>query len=325
MVPRDRSGSVAPTTEECRLSYADRLENAVRSKGNPCLVGLDPHLHLMPAEFQAAHDPAAERSERASDVSDFLCQIIEVIADLAPAVKPQSAFFEELGSHGASAWEKVVRTARDANLIVIGDVKRGDIGSTAAAYARGLLGGARVPGTEELCDAITVNPYLGSDSIEPFLEVCRQRQAGIYVLVRTSNPGSSEFQTVGEPRMCDNVADAVVRWGAQMLGECGSSAVGAVVGATHPEELARMRARMPHTPFLLPGYGAQGAGAADVAAGFTSGVQGALVNSSRGILFPASAQQGLHWKDASRAALEHMISDIRAAINSPSGNSHLVK
>lgn len=296
------------------MNYADRLQNAVERKGNPCLVGLDPHLSLLPAEFAAAHDPEADRAERAQAVGDFLCQVIEVVADLAPAVKPQSAFFEELGADGAVAWERVVRTARKAGLIVIGDVKRGDIGSTAAAYARGLLGGTLQPGNADLCDAITVNPYLGSDSIEPFLQVCRERDAGIYVLVRTSNPGGAEFQTVGEPRMCDNVADAVARWGADMLGECGMSAVGAVVGATHPDELQRMRARMPHTPFLLPGYGAQGAGAADVVAGFSGAMRGAVVNSSRAILFAGNNQVGVHWKDASRAALETMVADISGAL-----------
>lgn len=291
------------------MSYADRLEGAIARAGNPCLVGLDPHPESLPAEFAAARD-GATRAERARAVGDFLCSVVELAAGRVPAVKPQSAFFELLGADGAAAWERVVRAARESGLLVIGDVKRGDIDSTAAAYARAYLEDEAAP-----CDAVTVSPYLGADAVRPFLESCRRAQAGIYVLVRTSNPGSALFQEHGRPPLYERVADAVSEWGRELTGRCGFSSVGAVVGATHPEELARLRARMPSTPFLIPGYGAQGAGAADVAAGFLPGGRGALVNSSRGILFAHQQERyrGLHWKDASRAALDAMIADINSA------------
>lgn len=291
------------------MTYADRLDAAVAEKGNPCLVGLDPHLARIPSEFAAVHDPAATRAEKADAVGDFLCQVIDVVAPLVPAVKPQSAFFEVFGADGARAWERVVAAARSAGLIVIGDVKRGDIGSTAAAYAEAFL-----ECEEELrCDAVTINPYLGTDSVQPFLDACRRTGGGVYVLVRTSNPSSAEFQARGEPALMHQVADAVVRWGADLVGESGFSSVGAVVGATHPNELAELRARMPRTPLLLPGYGAQGGGAGDVVGGFTEGVRGAVVNSSRGILFAWQNADGVAWQDATRAATLEMSAAITTA------------
>jgi orotidine-5'-phosphate decarboxylase len=292
------------------MTYADRLDVAVAEKGNPCLVGLDPHLARIPREFAAVHDEGATRAEQAAALGDFLCEVIEVVAPLVPAVKPQSAFFEALGADGAAAWERVVAAARRAGLLVIGDVKRGDIGSTAAAYARAFL-----ECEEELrCDAVTINPYLGTDAVQPFLDACRRVGAGVYVLVRTSNPSSAEFQARGEPALMQQVADAVVRWGADLVGERGFSSVGAVVGATHPRELAELRARMPRAPLLIPGYGAQGGGAADVVGGFTDGMRGALVNSSRGILFAWQDAPGRAWQDATRAATRAMAAAIKAAL-----------
>ena len=265
------------------MHFGDRLIQAVEATGSPALVGLDPFLDRIPAEFEAAHAKEATRAERAAAVGDFLCDVIAVVAGKAPAVKPQSAFFEALGADGIAQWERVVAEAKDAGLIVIGDVKRGDIGSTAAAYAQAFLSG--VPGTDPrtLCDAVTLNPFLGSDSIQPFLGVAEG--TGAYVLVRTSNPSGKEFQSLGEPNLAEQVADAVHGWGAGDLGEGGLSSLGAVVGATHPTELRTLRERMPHTPLLLPGYGAQGASAADVVGAFTQtsgGLASALVNSSRG-------------------------------------------
>jgi len=296
------------------VNYADRLEAAVRAKGNPCAVGLDPHTDLVPEEFAVARDPAAPRAERARAVGDFLVRVIELVAERVPAVKPQSAFFEALGADGALAWERVVRAARDAGLLVIGDVKRGDIGSTAAAYARAFLESDEAP-----CDAITVNPLLGRDSIEPFLEAAARTGGGIYVLVRTSNPGSADFQAAGargEPSLSTRIADAVAEWGAGLVGECGFSALGAVVGATHPRELARLRERMPRAPLLLPGYGAQGAGPADVVPGFVEG-RGALVSSSRAVLFAHRSRPQLAWPDATRAALDEMVGAIKGALGNP--------
>jgi orotidine-5'-phosphate decarboxylase len=291
--------------------FADRLDQAVARTGNPCVVGLDPHVDLLPPEFAAART-GTTRAERARAVADFLCEVIDLAAGRIPAVKPQSALFELFGAAGSEAWERVVKHARASDLLVIGDVKRGDIDSTARAYARAFLDeDPGAPGTS--CDAITVNPYLGSDSIRPFLETCSRNGKGIFVLVRTSNPGSATFQDHGSPKLYERVADAVVEWGKELVGRSGLSSVGAVVGATHPSELAALRARMPATPFLIPGYGAQGAGAAEVLGGFLAGGRGALVNSSRAVLFAWREPRfaGKNWKDATRTALDEMIAALR--------------
>ncbi|MBL8858490.1 MAG: orotidine-5'-phosphate decarboxylase [Planctomycetes bacterium] len=298
------------------MNYADRLEEAVRRAANPCLVGLDPHPANLPEEFAVVRDPAAPRAAKAQAAADFLCAILEVCAGKVPAVKPQSAFFEIYGADGALAWERVVATARRAGLIVIGDVKRGDIDTTAKAYAHAFLEGSGPADRAHLCDAITINPYLGSDSILPFLDSCKQAGAGIYVLVRTSNKDSKLIQDHGTPPVYERVADSVVAWGKELVGARGLSSVGAVVGATHPAELTALRTRMPTTPFLIPGYGAQGAGAADIAGGFLRGGRGALVNSSRGILFASKqpAYRELHWKDAAARAIDAMALEINAAV-----------
>ncbi|MGD2016617.1 MAG: orotidine-5'-phosphate decarboxylase [Planctomycetota bacterium] len=298
-------------------AFADRLHAAVERAGNPCVVGLDPHLAHLPEEFSVARDPDASRAERARAVGDFLCQIVEVAAGKVPAVKPQSAFFEVFGADGVAEFERVVAASRDAGLLVVGDVKRGDIGSTAAAYAQAFLRGVEGQDPRTLCDSITVNPYLGSDSVAPIIDECAATGAGMYVLVRTSNPSSAEFQALdtgdGVP-LADRVAAAVHRWGEGLVGECGWSSVGAVVGATHPAELAHLRELMPRTPLLLPGYGAQGAGAEDVVGGFRDGLHGALVNSSRGILFAGQKRPEMHWKDAAAGAMDAMAAELRAAI-----------
>ena len=309
--------------------YADRLHAAVERTQNPVVVGLDPHLALLPSEFAIARDPAASRAERAGALREFLLGIVEVAAGRVPAVKPQSAFFEVFGADGVQAFEEVTAAAKEAGLLVIGDVKRGDIGSTAAAYAEAFLTGPGLgpAGKAEpapawaqayLCDAATVNPYLGSDSITPFVAACEAASAGLYVLVRTSNPSSAEFQALtvegSEDTLADRVADAVDGWGAEVMGECGWSSIGAVVGATHPKQLSELRRRMPKTPLLLPGYGAQGASAKDIRGGFADGLHGALVNSSRGILYAGAKRPDKHWKDAAREAMDDMAQELRGAL-----------
>ena len=308
-------------------SFIERLHDAVHRCESPVLVGLDPHLELLPIEFAVARDENAPRADRAKAIGDFLCEVIDIAAGHVPAVKPQSAFFEVFGADGVHEFERVVAAAKDAGLIVIGDVKRGDIGSTAAAYATAFLTGPAGADERTLCDAITVNPYLGTDSITPFTDACRDAGAGIYILVRTSNPSSAEFQTVelsGGGMLCDRVAEAVVRWGASLESPNRGTAgpwtdVGAVVGATHGAELERLRELMPNTPFLIPGYGAQGGSAADIAGAFTRGshgsdFEGALVNSSRGILFAGAKDPARHWKDASIEAIDTMTAALRAAV-----------
>ena len=303
------------------MKWIDRLDEAVTRVENPCLLGLDPHLDLLPAEYAIARDPSAPRPERALAIEGFCKELIDLAVGRVAVVKPQSAFFELFGADGVQAWENVVAHARTHGLLVIGDVKRNDIASTAAAYARAFLEG--VPGLDKssLCDAITVSPYLGTDSIEPFLAAAASADAGLFILVRTSNPGSAEFQRHGTPGVCERVAAAVAEWGDGMRGACGMSSVGAVVGATHAAELKSMRELMPRATLLLPGYGAQGATAHDVVDAFpdpTHPWRGAIINSSRGIAFawrkPENA--GRHWKDAARDALDDMITDVRTALAS---------
>ncbi len=300
------------------MNFADRLDAALERVGHPCLVGLDPHLDLLPPPFDAAKDARLPRAERARWLAEFCLQTIDLVAGRAAAVKPQSALFEVFGADGAAAWEMVVARARASNLLVIGDVKRGDIASTASAYARAFLEGPGGCDTSSLCDAVTLNPFLGADSIEPFLGACARRDAGVFVLVRTSNPGSADYQRHGEPELSERIALDVERWGAALVGQRGYSSVGAVVGATHAKELARFRGLMPRAPLLLPGFGAQGARARDIVAAFAPGQRyprGALVNSSRGLLFAYREPhfQGRDWKDAANAALEQMIGEIQGA------------
>ncbi len=295
------------------MSFAERLDAAVRAVESPCLLGLDPHPDLLPEPFALARDPRAPRAERARAISSFCRRLVDLAAGRVAAVKPQSAFFELLGADGARAWEEVVAHARAAGLLVIGDVKRGDIASTAAAYARAHLE------EEPRCDAITVQPWLGADTLEPFVAACDRAQGGIFALVRTSNPGSDALQLHGAPPLCERVAAELERLGAPRAGPSGYAPIGAVVGATKRAELARLRALLPHAPLLLPGYGAQGAGAADVLDAFPDArhpFRGALVSSSRAIAFAwrEPAHAGRAWDDAAARALAAMTDELRQAL-----------
>lgn len=304
-----------------KSSYVDRLDEAVARCGNPCLLGLDPHLDLLPEEYAAARAAHEPRSARAGAIADFCCELVDLAAGAVAAVKPQSAFFELFGADGAFAWERVIAHARARGLLVVGDVKRGDIASTASAYAQALLDPPAGLDRAAVCDAITVNPLLGRDSLEPFVAVAEQTGAGLYALVRTSNPGGGEFQLHGEPHLSARIAGVVDELGQRLRGQCGLSSLGAVVGATHATELERFRALLPRTPFLLPGYGAQGARAADLKPAFLAGGRGALVASSRAVAFAWRAPEhaGHGWRDASRRALDAMIADLqRNALHSGS-------
>ncbi|PJM76305.1 orotidine-5'-phosphate decarboxylase [Bifidobacterium simiarum] len=275
----------------------DRLIDAIATVNNPSVVGLDPKPQLLPKQLL---DEARADTARALEADDstsetfawtsslataylrFNLAIIDAVADIVPAVKPQIAMYEALGVNGLLVYTATCRQAHDRGLYVLGDVKRGDIGSTAAAYAGHLS-------EHELWmeDAVTVNPYLGVDGITPFVDAAKEADADIFALVKTSNPSSDEIQnlrTVDGATVYEHVADLVEQWGADSIGEHGYSRVGAVVGATHPQEGRELRERMPHTFFLVPGYGAQGGTAADVAGMFDEHGSGAIVNSSRGII-----------------------------------------
>ncbi len=294
-------------------SFGERLAEAVRRKGTAALVGLDPRWEQLPEPVRSVVGDSP--GEQAAAFRAFCRGVIDVVAPLVPAVKPQAAFFEELGPPGMAALADVIAYARQRGLLVILDGKRNDIGSTATAYARAYLGPDSSPWG---CDALTVSPYLGADSIEPFVETGRQRGAGIFVLVKTSNPGGGQFQDLvcdGRP-LYRHVAEFVERLATADAGPSGFGAVGAVVGATWPEQLAELRQAMPHAWFLIPGYGSQGGRAGDVAAGFDSRGLGALVNNSRGIIF-AHARQDFagrfkpdDWQQAVEAATREMIAEL---------------
>ncbi len=303
--------------------YSDRLDAAIRQKRTPALVGIDPRMDQLPATVlaRAAQRGGDPLETAAAAFEEFCSRLIDVVAGLVPAVKPQTAFFEQYGPAGCVVLQRIIRRARQAGLIVICDAKRGDIGSTAEAYAEAYLGGADMDASAWGADALTVNPYLGRDTLEPFVRVARERGAGVYVLVRTSNPGAATLQDLdAEQRpVYQHVAELVESLAAETAGSSGRGSVGAVVGATYPRELAELRVAMPHAPLLVPGYGSQGAGAGDVAAAFTGEGLGALINSSRGINFayrrePFADEFGEgQWEDAVEAATRQMIDDLAAA------------
>ena len=308
------------TTRSTERSFAERLAAAVRLRRTPAIVGLDPRLAQLPEPILKACQNG-DLEQQAAAFKEFCCGVIDVVASLVPAVKPQAAFFEELGPHGMAALAEVIAYARRLQLLVILDGKRNDIGSTAEAYARGYLG----PQSPWGADALTVSPYLGDDSLTPFVDVARERDGGLFILAKTSNPGGGQFQDlmaenlggVSRP-LYRHVAEHIERLAAADVGESGYGSVGAVVGATYPEQLVELRSAMPHAWILIPGFGSQGATARDVAAGFDSRGLGAIVNNSRGIIFAHARREyagrfsPAQWQDAVAAATRDMIEQLRS-------------
>jgi orotidine-5'-phosphate decarboxylase len=293
-------------------NFADRLADATRSKGCAVCVGIDPRIAQLPSEFRPAkNSPKAH----ADSIGAWTRALVDVVAPLVPVVKPNLAFFEALGAAGFAVYHELVIAAQEKGLLVIADAKRGDMGSTAAAYAEAHF---EVIGA----DALTINPYLGRDSIEPFTSYAKMGK-GVFVLVKTSNPGSADLQdlSVGDVPLYRHVARIVHEMGAEngAMGTWRQSAVGAVVGATHPRELIELRKWMPSTPFLVPGYGAQGGTAADCAPAFLPDGTGAIVNSSRGITFAfrsgdhAAKYGDVNWRESVKAAVIEMRDALAAA------------
>jgi len=292
--------------------FADRVAEAVERKRSQIVVGLDPVPDQLPVELRG--EAVLGREHAAAACARFCCGIIDAVAPYAVAVKPQLAFFEALGADGIRAFEDVCEYARAAEMLVIADAKRGDIGSTARAYAAAYVEPRQ--DAPPVADAITVNPYLGRDAVEPFLAACRRDGAGIFCLVKTSNAGGADVQDV---RLSDgtvlwqHVAGLVREWGEDLIGEHGLSAAGAVVGATFPREVAEARRLLPQAVLLLPGIGAQGGRPADVAAAFTSGPASALVSASRSIIYAYRGAGGDDWRAAAGGAAAHLAHEVWAA------------
>lgn len=303
----------------------NQLVKGIKEKDAPIVVGLDPMLSYVPKHL--VKDAFAAYGETLEGACEAIWQfnkgIIDATYDLIPAVKPQIAMYEQFGLPGLEAFKKTVDYCKEKGLVVIGDIKRGDIGSTSAAYAVGHLGKVQVGSKTYVPfdeDFVTVNPYLGSDGVNPFLDVCKEEKKGIFVLVKTSNPSSGEFQDQlidGRP-LYELVGEKVAAWGEQHMGT-DYSYVGAVVGATYPEMGKVLRKVMPKAYILVPGYGAQGGKGKDLVHFFNEDGLGAIVNSSRGIIAAYkqekyAAMGAENFGDASRAAVEDMIADIRGAL-----------
>ena len=303
----------------------NKLISNIRKTNAPIVVGLDPMLNYIPEHIQKK--AFAEFGETLEGAAEAIWQynkgIVDATFDLIPAVKPQIAMYEQFGIPGLIAYKKTVEYCKSKDLVVIGDIKRGDIGSTSVAYAVGHLGQVQVgskkyAGFDE--DFATVNPYLGSDGVKPFMDVCKEEKKGIFVLVKTSNPSSGEFQDRvidGRP-LYELVGEKVAQWGDELMGD-GYSYVGAVVGATYPEMGKVLRKIMPKTFILVPGYGAQGGKGADLVHFFNEDGLGAIVNSSRGIIAAYKQEKykefgAENYADASRAAVKDMIADISGAL-----------
>lgn len=312
----------------------DKLIERIQKTGAPIVVGLDPTMKFVPDHIKkAAFEEKGETLEGAAEaIWLFNKTIVDKTYDLIPAVKPQIAMYEQFGIPGLVTFQKTVDYCKEKGLVVIGDVKRGDIGSTSAAYATAHLGRVQVGGS--LCagfdeDFVTVNPYLGSDGVQPFIDVCKEEKKGIFILVKTSNPSSGEFQdrlvqtgvteiTFSGRPLYEVVGEQVAAWSEQFMGEKGYSYIGAVVGATYPEQGRVLRKVMPKSFILVPGYGAQGGTGKDLIHFFDENRLGAIVNSSRGIIAAYQNEKyskfgPVNFADASRQAVIDMITDIDQA------------
>lgn len=294
----------------------DKLIEKIMEMQNPTCVGLDTQLDYLPAEMKTGVKTCADAAEA---IRTFNFRLIDSVCDIVPSVKVQIAYYEQYGADGVRAFLDTVAYAREKGLVVIADCKRNDIGSTAARYSAAYLGETALDGTTVSaagCDFLTVNAYLGTDGVQPFLDDCKKFDRGLFILVKTSNPSSGELQDL---KLADGrtvyecMGDMVEQWGADMVGAYGYSAVGAVVGATHPAEAKILRERLPHTFFLIPGYGAQGGNAEMLKNCFDKRGLGGVVNNSRGIL-TAYKKNGGTYDEAARAACLAMKADLLSVL-----------
>lgn len=300
------------------MNRMEELAARICAMKNPTVAGLDTRIEYLPEGFVKEVVPQGIRSfeDAAEAVYQYNVRLVDALCDIVPAVKVQAAYYEMYGVAGMTAFERTMRYAGQKGLLVMADVKRNDIGATASCYANAYIGRTDLPGGRERAfgaDFCTINPYLGVDGVKPFADACKENGTGIFVLVKTSNPSSGQLQDMRYEdgrTLYEAVADLVEVWGEETRGESGYSAVGAVVGATYPQQGAALRARMPHTFFLVPGYGAQGATGADIAGCFDERGSGAIVNASRSILCAWKKREGMAFDEAARAEALRMREDL---------------
>lgn len=292
--------------------FIDRLITSIKQKNTPCIVGLDPALDRMPMSWlnKQGITPKSSISDRAEAIYQYNLMVLDAIADLVPAVKPQCAYYELFGSAGFIALEKTIMAARDRGLLVVLDVKRGDIASTATAYAQSYL--PREPERPYEADAITIVPYLGSDCLDPFFKEAIEWGKGIFVCVKTSNPGASiiQEQQIGGRYLYEIVADLIKSASNKSIGKSGYSGIGAVVGATYPKAAVELRQQLPNSLFLVPGVGAQGGGNEGIKACFNPDGLGAVVSSSRAIMYPHMYGSADSNQDTIRQAAKDLITQV---------------
>ena len=306
------------------MNAIDRLINKIKETNNPTVMGLDPRFDMIPKCVTDKYEKTLEGVSKA--ILEYNKALIDETYDIIPAVKPQIAFYEMFGIPGMEAFKETCKYAKEKGMIVIADIKRGDIGSTAQGYSNAFLGKTKIGDKEESIfdvDFVTVNPYMGTNCVKPFIEDCKKYDKGIFILVKTSNPSSGELQDLkleNGQEVYMQVANLVEKWGEDLIGEYGYSSIAAVVGATYPEQLEQIRKEAPHTYFLIPGYGAQGGKANDIALGFDKNGLGGIVNASRSLM---CAYKSELWKDefkeeeyakATRAEALRMKEELQTAI-----------
>ncbi len=310
------------------MNIMDRLYARISELKNPTVAGLDTRIEYLPESFVKEILPEGIRSfeDAAEAVYQYNVRLVDALCDIVPAVKVQVAYYEMYGPAGMTAFEKTMAYAKAKGLIVMADVKRNDIGATAGCYANAYVGTTPMPQGETRAfasDIATINPYLGVDGVKPFVDACAANGTGVFSLVKTSNPSSGQLQDMrfeDGRTLYEAVADLVESWGEETRGETGYSVIGAVVGATYPEQGTALRARMPHTFFLVPGYGAQGATGTDIAGCFDATGNGAIVNASRSILCAWKKREGMTFDEAARAEALRMREDLcscLAAVGKP--------